>query len=209
MTEFWYDNINELYNKNKLLHFWPVKGMSHEDKFNSLSRFLLYAGVLISSYHTNSTYLILCIFLVLFLALASKNDTKLKEKQARSSKKLAHHNNPRTMKTKERCQEPSKHNPFANVLMNDYNDNPEKAPACPYENVKEEVKDKFVQGLFRDITDIYDNENSQRQFYTTANSKIPNDQLNFAKWLYEKRDNCKTNPSTCTGFDGSPSGGSR
>ena len=41
------------------------------------------------------------------------------------------------------------------------------------------------------MNDIYNNRNSQRQYYTMPNTQIPNDQTSFARWLYATPPSCK------------------
>ena len=41
----------------------------------------------------------------------------------------------------------------------------------------------MVGWTYRDPNDIYNRISSERQFYTTPNTTVPNDQTGFAKWL--------------------------
>lgn len=91
-------------------------------------------------------------------------------------------------------------NPMGNVLLTDYEDNPDKKPAQPSFNqhVSEEITKnikKTVQTLNPTITntshqlygDLWDNfelDQSNRTFYSNANTKIANDQGAFVKFLY-------------------------
>ena len=43
------------------------------------------------------------------------------------------------------------------------------------------------------IRNIFSKNNSQRQFYTTPVTTIPNDQKSFANWLYKTPPTCKEN----------------
>ena len=49
----------------------------------------------------------------------------------------------------------------------------------------------FNKNLYRDLTDVYGKNNSQRQFYTTPITTVPNDQNSFANWLYRSEKTCK------------------
>lgn len=190
---YWFEDINEILNRDNILDFWPSKYQSYESKVNSLTRFILYAGILLSLYNTNTIYIIISLFLIFLIALNV-------EKQIRKPKKNNVHKctNPKIMKNvKQDCQKPTDDNPFGNVLINDYTDNPTKLPACSIEAVEDDVNKKFRKNLYMDIDSIYEKENSERQFYSTANTTIPNDQVNFAKWLYQVNKNCKTNPKDC------------
>tara|TARA_A100001015_G_C14393593_1_gene482673 strand:- start:56 stop:409 length:354 start_codon:yes stop_codon:yes gene_type:complete len=86
-----------------------------------------------------------------------------------------------------------------NVLPNDYEDNPDRVAENEaelynedrYEEIQEQIDNQFSSDLFQDMTDIYNNRNSQRQFYTMPNTQIPNDQTSFAKWCYATPSTCK------------------
>lgn len=94
--------------------------------------------------------------------------------------------------TNKKCQKPSPSNPFMNVLLTDYVSNPKRPTACRMNNaVKKQVNKFFDENLFRDVDDIFHKNASDRQFYTTANTAIPNDQTAFAKWLYQTGPTCK------------------
>ena len=65
-------------------------------------------------------------------------------------------------------------------------DHPENPPACQYTSeIKENINDKFSYNLYQDVDDQFEKHNSQRQFYTTPNTSMPNDQTKFAEWLYK------------------------
>ena len=53
------------------------------------------------------------------------------------------------------------------------------------------IEKNFDEGLFRDISDIFGKNNSQRQFFSVPGGSIPNDQGSFAKWLYSTPPTCK------------------
>ena len=91
---------------------------------------------------------------------------------------------------------PDTNNPFMNPLLTDYltqpnreaeNKNPDSIP----EAVASATDDAFHYNLYRDVSDVYDRMNSQRQFYQVPNTTIPNDQTAFAEWLYKTPPTCK------------------
>ena len=53
------------------------------------------------------------------------------------------------------------------------------------------INNKFNYNLYRDMSDIFGRNNSQRQFYTTPVTTIPNKQMKFARWLYNTPPTCK------------------
>lgn len=74
-------------------------------------------------------------------------------------------------------------NPFMNVPIVDYDkqqkygrSEPECGPQC---------KKNFYKSLFQSPDDaLWNRAASERQFYTTPNTSVPNEQTKFAEWLY-------------------------
>jgi len=94
------------------------------------------------------------------------------------------------------CIKPSKHNPFMNPnIINDNNDFNNNINACNIEDcyIKTEMNKYFKDPVYKDVIDIYENNFSQRQFYTIPSTTIPNDQEGFSKWLYNRPKTCKEN----------------
>lgn len=193
---YWFDDLTELYNFNKLHIFWPSKYISNEENVNALTRFFLYSGMILTLFNDNNTYILISLLIIFLMPLNISKSIKKPNKN-----NVSKSTNPLMKNVYQDCQKPSDDNPFANVMMNEYIENPERLPACFIEDVKDDVNEKFHKNLFLDIDSIYEKENSQRQFFTTANTTIPNDQVNFAKWLYMKDKNCKSNNEVCTGFN--------
>lgn len=92
------------------------------------------------------------------------------------------------------CVKPTQNNPFMNVLLTDYIKDPQRGPACPsYNNptIKKEVEKDFNYNLYQGASDIYNKRNSQREFYTTPGTTIPNDRDSLLKWAYPLPPTCK------------------
>ena len=95
---------------------------------------------------------------------------------------------------------PKPDNPLSNVLLTDYDYNPKKKPAPPAftlsggaditENTKKMVQDlnstqpDIAKKLYNDINSNLELEQSLRQFYSTSNTTIPNNQSGFAEFCY-------------------------
>jgi len=94
----------------------------------------------------------------------------------------------------------SKTNPFSNVLLTDIMDTPDRKQSPPSfnpavdKNIRTDVK-KAVQlvnpgikntssQIFGDLWENFQLDTSLRNFYTTPNTKISNDQGSFGKFLY-------------------------
>ena len=78
-----------------------------------------------------------------------------------------------------------------NVLLPEIKYNPTRKAAAPSFNpvVEKEINESagnvgIDPRLFVDLGDKLSFENSMRQFYSTANSRVPNDQTAFAEFCY-------------------------
>ena len=193
----WTENVKILFRNDRLKEFWPCERYSLNENINAVTRFCLYAGVMMSTAKNDYIYVLGALICVIILALFVKPYMK------ETNPHVVRSTNPKYFKmTEEKCQKPTKSNPFANALVTDTIDNPEKLQACPYDEVKTEINDAFMQGFVHDPYDIYNKKHGQRQFYSTANTQIPNDQAKFAQWLYGNANaTCKENGVMCTGRD--------
>ena len=107
---------------------------------------------------------------------------------------------------KKQCRKPTKDNPFMNILIPELNDKQTQG-ACNIDDpeIKKHIKNDFNNGLYRSISDVYDKQNSQRQYYTTPVTSSVNEQTDFAKWLYFTPDTCKEgNGNQCIANISSP-----
>ena len=82
---------------------------------------------------------------------------------------------------------PSDKNPFMNVLVDEIKYNPKRAPAASVldPSVVLELDDFFKTQFVNDPTDVFGKTQSQRQFYTTPSTTVPNDQESYQNWLYK------------------------
>jgi hypothetical protein len=163
--------------------------MSFTEQLNSLMRFSIYLScvVFLVKKDTNIFFIPIVMALVTYMmynvdANNKKNDNAVLEKMGLMEE----------LHTKKLCQKPSKDNPFMNVLISDYKEHPERPRACKYQGqIKTDIKKNFDTNLYRDVDDIFHKKASDRQFYTTPSTTIPNDAGAFAKWLYQTDATCK------------------
>ena len=99
---------------------------------------------------------------------------------------------------------PSKKNPLMNVMMDDYKYNTKRKPAAPSynksitKNINNNSKYPLLsksltdnKKLFRDLGDNLNFEHTMRNFHTMPNTRIPNNQMEFAKFCYGNMASCK------------------
>lgn len=99
------------------------------------------------------------------------------------------------------CRKPTIDNPFMNPNIDDY-DLIEPPEPCNVDDdqIKNQISEKFYDNLFLDVSDLWERENSQRQFYTIPRMNPP-DQTGFAKWLYQTDNICKVDQSKCMKYE--------
>jgi hypothetical protein len=184
---FWFENPNVLFQPNFILEFFPTETMSFNQKLNSLTRLVIIMTLIAYIFTGKQRVLVvsgislLCIFLLHY-----------------STKKEGfNEGNRRYIKPYDR------HGPLIDIdeSRNQYHDyNPQKKPAPPSftknenETILEETKKQIQilnhdqpdinKKLFQSTTDNLELEQSMRQFYSTANTTIPNDQGGFAEFCY-------------------------
>jgi len=175
--EFWYDTPSVLLEKDRLLEFLPSQSMTFVEKLNAMVRFGIYLSVVLFLVKLNYLYLYIPLVVMVFtygVYTVTMSKEKFQEEYHEKKKKT--------------CQRPTLNNPFMNILLTDYRDNPNKKPACNEKidpTVKNQIDRTFNFNLYQDADDVYGNGNSQRQFFTMPSTTIPNDQETFATWLYK------------------------
>lgn len=187
---FWFNDFSILFQNNRLIEFFPKKEMSYSEQLNAILRFSIYLSILL--FLSNNNYLVFYIpILISILTYFLHKNYKEQTNNENNKNKLSEGFKDKLKKKK--CYQPNNNNPFMNVLLTDIKYNPKRSKACNINsnNVKQEIESNFNLNLYRDVTDVYGKNNSQRQFYTTPSTTIPNEQDKFANWLYKTPPTCK------------------
>lgn len=99
-------------------------------------------------------------------------------------------------------RQPTINNPYMNPILTDYNTENAPYPVGVDDDViKEQINLTYNKDLFKDMSDLFDEKNTQRQFYTVPGGSIPNDQQKFAEWCYKTPKTCKEDSRYCVAFD--------
>ena len=107
-------------------------------------------------------------------------------------------------------REPTTDNPFMNVMPLDYGAPPLFADYNHYEDgnsrkqmqVRKSVKDKFEKGLIQNSDDLlWQRQSSERQFVSKPVGSVPNNQGEFANWLYRAPVTCKEDQEQCLRYE--------
>ena len=206
-TKFWMNDPSILINKEHIFQLWPMSFMSFNEKLNSLSRliiiFSLMGGLIFRSIKAITTGIV-----VLFLIALLKAGSISNLNEGFSSLEDPEEANENIDKEEiddikiqvSSYKKPTSNNPLGNVLLTEIYDNPERKPAPPafYHGMDEEIKNKtkemikeinksnvdIEKKLFQDLGNNTVFDYSMRNFYSTANTQIPNDQNGFTKFLY-------------------------
>jgi len=200
---FWITDPSILFSKNHITELWPLDEMTREQKLNAITRLVLLltlAGFLLSNnYKILITGFISIVFLIITYKILNNNSNQ-KIKETFSNENMYN-------KVKHNFTNPTSANPVMNILLPEIQDNPQRLEAAPAYNkavekaINEETQDFIVNNfnndetirkkLFDDRGDKFDFECSMRQFYSTANTRVPNNQKEFARFCYGNMASCK------------------
>ena len=208
---FWTNDPTILFNKEYIFEVWPTNNMSYEQNLNAITRMVLLLTIL--GYILTSSIKMILVGIITILGiyfLFKTNKQKLtksmmnegfigQSNSTNQSKTIINPDNLSTFLSSE-FKEGNKKNPFSNVLLTEIMDTPDRKPAPPSFNV--DVEEDITKNVKRAVQrmnpgiestnnqlfgDLYENLNldqSNRVFYTTANSRVENDQGAFGKFLY-------------------------
>lgn len=202
---FWIDDPTILFSKKYITELWPLDEMSREQKLNAITRLVLLltlAGFVVSNnYKILVTGLVSIFFLIItYKILNNNNNVNQKMRETFSNENIYD-------KVKHNFTNPTIINPVMNILLPEIQDNPNRLPAAPSYNkavekaINSETQDFIVTNFNNDETirkklfdnreDKFDFECSMRQFYSTANTRVPNNQNEFARFCYGNMASCK------------------
>jgi len=201
----WYKDVRVLTRRPR--EFFPCRDQSSAERLNSIVRLLLYCTLAVFLYRRQFKYLAFGLASVAAVSvahrgtgLAGRPDERrrglLTREPSTAGKRVGN-----VLRARPRCTVSTPENPFANVLLSDLADNPGRPPACKYDEHKELIRTNFNRGLVRNVYDVYEKENSQRQFMTMPVTTTTPDTVAFAQFCYGNagRKTCKEDPSKCTG----------
>lgn len=214
----WYNDVRTLLRRPS--EFFPTRDQSPEERVNAIVRLLVYCTAAVVAYKRQLKYALFGLGAVAVVSLAYRGTGSRRGAARRWSPPDAdastgHHAPavarraaamggvvPRdAQRAKPRCTASTRNNPFGNMLLSDLNDRPGRPPACKYDDQAELIRQNFNAGLVRNAYDVYEKENSQRQWMTMPVTTSAPDTVAFAQWCYGNagRTTCKEDPSKCTG----------
>jgi hypothetical protein len=213
--EIWSNDPTILFNKEYIFELWPTTNMCYEQKLNAITRLIIVITILGFISTSSTRILIVgLVTIALIFVLYKMREQKVSKKNegfevqgnqvtGLFDKNMKTITNPVTLESviSSEFKEGNKKNPFGNVLLTDIMDDPDRKAAPPSfnpeieEKITKDVK-KSVQfmnpginntnkQLFGDLWNNFELDQSNRIFYSTANTRVTNDQGAFAKYLYD------------------------
>lgn len=186
----WYDDVRVLWNRPT--EFFPTATQSDDERFNAVVRLVAYAAVGCSFVRGTPKMLVFGAAVIAFLSLSYRVGKKTMRNVM--SEPYAHLTPGTVQRRPQKCTPPTADNPFMNATVGSLMADPGRASACPYSEVKNQVWKGFDNGLFKNLEDVYDVENSQRQYYVMPVTTSAPDTIAFAQFCYGSK---TANESTC------------
>jgi len=208
---FWSNDPTIIFNNKYITEVFPTTDMYYEQKLNSVTRLIIIISLL--GYFLSGNIRIpiagLAMIAVIFFIYKSRKykvtrDMILQEgfKQSDGKQSDGKHKQSDSIETlkKSEYKDGTKKNPFSNVLLTQITDEPNRKAAPPSfhpevdeditRNVKKavqfmnpEIKNTSKQ-LYGDLYENFELDQSNRAFFSTANTRVANDQGSFAQYLY-------------------------
>lgn len=194
---FWLDEPSILFQSDRVSQFFPTYEMTFLEKLNAITRLAIYLGIALYIVSSNYNWLYLAFLVPVFTIFMYKTQRENIETYFNNYDSLENSINENELLTPETVK-PTVNNPFMNINL--ITDDRTRTPATPSWNddsVMKDIEDKFNYNLYRDTGDLYGKNNSQREFYTAPCTTIPNNQTQFAKWLYQTGPTCKEKTIYC------------
>lgn len=188
--KIWFKDFRNFINENNFDRFFPASSMTYEEKLNSIMRLSLYFTGVLLVLKKDANVFFIPVLVGIFIYFLYQGELRKRKNEEYFLSQMNLYKDP---KTSDLCYKPTPENPFMNILMSDYTQQPNRAKACNISKnpIKRKAQDYFNRNLYRDVSDIYQKNASDRSFYTTPITTIPNAQDEFLKFAYKIDKTCK------------------
>ena len=217
---FWSNDPTVLLNKDYIFELWPTTSMCYEQKLNAITRLIILITILgyILTMSTRIIFVGILTLVIIFVLFNMRKKKLTKEMmnegflvQVGERNTYGNSSNadsiPLDTILKDDYKEGNKKNPFSNVLLTEIMDTPDRKAAPPAFNVdvdeditknikrsvqfmNPDIKNTNKQ-LYGDLWQNFELDQSNRVFYSTANTKVTNDQTAFGNFLYSNMPSSK------------------
>jgi Family of unknown function (DUF5762) len=174
---FWGDDPSVLFQKDRLVEFFPTADQTLPERLNSISRLVVYIGIALTVYQGKATAIHFGILLLGMLYVMYKNQTIIKLKENIQLEQFSD------------CRMPTQQNPYMNFLIGD---TPGATRACKGPGLQETAANLLDRQLFSDVDDLYTRNANQRLFRTMPDTTGIPDRENYANWLIKGEEGCRT-----------------
>ena len=221
---FWLDQPTMLY--ENYLYFIPTPNMTLNQKLNAITLFCLYTLILLVIFNKNLIWVgiplsIIALLILIYLIrkfvkktehfnpiieTGTQNANPIVETGYYDSDNVLRFNRVTGEQTKKpdvtySCRKPTPDNPLMNPPVSDFNTDAPEACNVDDKEINNEITKAFSTNLYSDVGDVFSKMNSQRLFYTVPNTAIPNNQGEFANWLYRAPVTCKEDQEQCLRYE--------
>ena len=154
---FWVDDPLLLIRPDRIVEFYPSLDMSGNERMNAITRFVVYAGALITFFKKRTP-----MPMSVALAIAATIAVLYYPKADKSMLNVYYANNG-MYRTEQACMAPNENNPYMNLMPEDAQWSEKRnLPPC---EIDQSIIEKSNPS---DPNDIYKTQNSERQFYTVS-----------------------------------------
>ena len=196
----WVHDIGILLQSDKLMDIWPNDTNTLHENYNAMLRFLIIYSIVLAMFKQSTIpFAMLFIFMISFYLYYQLTNLGNKQPLVKNeihysditfpnnngSDRVLDHISDR-VSTEAYCKSSTLSNPLRNPMIGESTEYLYR-PLCNENN--EELNSMLTSDLPRSEWDIYNNQNSQRQFYTVTNHTSYADQTEYAKWLYSDSTN--------------------
>lgn len=198
----WFDDWTILYRDGRAVYYIPSASMTLQEKANALLRMSIYVGLLLSLLKNDLRFIIYAplftaAFTLLLIKMQPEHLSNYMTSIPNSNTNI--HNQQELSKSTNIT--PTVDNPMMNAnLITDDRSKPSAPKSFDNDSIKQQMDDTFYTNLYRDVSDIYGRNNSQREFYQMPVTDLTGNQTAFAKWCYATGPTCKERSSECVAF---------
>ena len=189
---FWIYKPLILFDKRYIKNIFPTNNLNNEGKLNAITRLIILLTILGYLLSKNINIIISGLISIVVIVFYYRRIEGFFSVNEQNNNEIL---NDKT-EYKGETTKPSTSNPLMNVMLNEINENPNRGKADEsfkeevHNEINDNVKNQIIMNsnlderLFKDSGDEMEFEQSMRNFYTTANTMVPNDQNEFANWCY-------------------------
>jgi hypothetical protein len=205
MEPFWLEDPRILLKNDKAFQFLPTPQMPFTSRLNAITRFCIYLFGILFLISDSDVWLYIPVISVLVMVLLWVLNQKSDEVDT-SSPQVKKNVAARSTASKKSRRQPTYENPFMNHLPSDYEGGDDNAslveerlsqPSEEWTKVKDDVDEQYYANMYRNSSDLYEQESSKRSFYSMPSTTVPNDQEAFANWCYRAPTTCKETGEGC------------